>query len=1089
MTAQIRPNRMQVNDRFPMLGFAVRTAQPDVQAEVVLATAIELFRPENRSRRTAANFYSSREHGLLSVPRGEGVFVVPPEVLARFIGQDKLFFALATGSVANGGLKVDASPREGSPYVSLTGFTGRTLRRSFAPARAATPPLLEWTGDAAQPGSEPARTAQPAFVNGGSPACSNGGQPVQPAAPVEYNDGFGELPELPAREAGYRGRALNVGADRRTVMPDLPGSARSRAARIGGAFAQRINEALDLGLSETSVGPLLDKLDPPQQPAPLDNDLFATPQSRAQAVTRSIHWPDVQLVAQPTDNSCWATTIAMLVGWHDQMSVAPQAIAEQAGKSIDHGLAWAEHRSTAQRLGLNPIPPQCYTAEGLYDMLEREGPLYVSKMASASNLSGHAVLVVGMYEDGGQFFVRVTDPWDRSVGTPGNPGSYQSTHNTGSRYILRFEDFESEYELQAIVDSSKGDANVQMFSLGVPAGRQPDRSGNAPSGFAMTLGSAALGLGTIRSIHWDDVQLVAQPTPLSCWAASMAMVIGWRDQVSMSPESIAAQCGRDINNVLPWAEHDDLGVEMGLTVQPPMNYTPEGFWNLLEREGPIWVGKSTGNETGNTHIVVVAGMLEQGGTYHVRVLDPWNGGSRYVRDYATFASEYELGMRHNAQEVFTQVLTPGVPAGRTINRGTSAPSGFAMGAGSSWSINWDGVQLLAQPTENACWATTLAMLIGWRDEVSIAPETIAQQCGKDINNGLPWTERQAAADALGLTAHPPQCYLPEGFRALIENHGPLYVGKMASASTLSGHAVLVVGMYSDGADHFVRVADPWDRAVGTPGSPGPHASTRATGSRYIMRYENFQAEYEMAAAGDPAYVQILSGGVPAGRSINRNTAPSGFAMAAAAGARSLPQPPAKQHRSQALDVGAAATIAGTAIEVITANSGDITTHLSNWSGVKHPNDRAPARQAAFQEGTVTLRDWPVVGGTFGIDDIYCWLQIRWQYNGTSLGRIYIEDIGHDDAAGWGLTVNATIEDDSRLYARSSQGRVPGPAQVPALHINIQYVFDEVIADDQVANTRVTLYADGTYDVTSRWVQHSRPGGGDPTNVVRPFEHA
>lgn len=1082
MTAQIRPNRMQVNDRFPMLGFAVRTDQPDVQAEVVLATAIDLFRPENRARRTAANFYSSREHGLLSVPRGEGVFVVPPEVLARFIGQDRLFFALATGHAANGGLHVDASPREGSPYVSLTGFTGRTLRRSFAPARAATPPLLEWTGDAAQPGSEPARAAQPVPANG------NANTPAQSSTPAEYNDGFGELPALPAREAAYRGRGFAAGADSRAVMPDLPGSARSRAARIGGAFAQRINEALDLGLAETSVAPLLDKLDPPRRPAPLDNDLFATPQSRAQAATRSIHWPDVQLVAQPTDNSCWATTIAMLVGWHDQMSVTPQTIAQQAGKSLANGLAWTEHRATAQRLGLNPIPPQCYTAEGLYDLLEREGPLYVSKMASASNLSGHAVLVVGMYEDGGQYFVRVADPWDRSVGTPGNPGSYQSTHSTGSRYILRFEDFESEYELQAVIDASQGDANVQMFSLGVPAGRQPDRSGSAPAGFAMTLGSRALGLGTTRSIHWDNVPLVAQPTQLACWATALSMIIGWRDEVSVSPQTIADQCGRDINNVLPWADRDDVGRHFGLTPQQPQSYTPEGFWSLLENGGPLYVGKSMGSATGTTHAVVVVGMLERGGEYHVRVNDPANGGQHYTRDYATFSREYELGIRGNGQEIFVQILAPGTN-GRTINRGTSAPAGFAMGVGSAWSINWDGVQLLAQPTDNGCWATTLAMLIGWRDEVSIAPETIAQQCGKDINSGLPWAERQAAATALGLTAHPPQCYLPEGFQALIENHGPLYVGKMASASTLSGHAVLVVGMYSDGTNHFVRVADPWDRAVGSPGSPGPHASTHASGSRYIMRYEDFQAEYEMAAAGDPAYVQILSGGVPAGRSINRNTAPSGYAMAAPAGALRLPEPPAKQRRSQALDVGAAATIAGTAIEVITANSGDITTHLSNWAGVKHPNDTAPAKPAAFQEGTITLRDWPVVGGTFGIDDIYCWLQIRWQYNGTSLGRIYIEDIGHDDAAGWGLTVNATIEDDSRLYARSSQGRVPGPAQVPALHINIQYVFDEVIADDQVANTRVTLYADGTYDVTSRWVQHSRPGGGDPTNVVRPFEYA
>src|SRR5690606_30993480 len=163
--------------------------------------------------------------------------------------------------------------------------------------------------------------------------------------------------------------------------------------------------------------------------------------------------------------------------------------------------------------------------------------------------------------------------------------------STGSRYILRFEDFESEYELQALIDPSQGDANVQMFSLGVPAGRQPDRSGTPPAGFAMTLGSAALGVGTTRSILWDDVQLVAQPS------------------------------GGDINNVVPRAEHDELGVELGFAVRPPMNYTADGFWNLLETQGPVLVGKSMGSADGNTHIVVVVGMLDHNGTCHVRVLD------------------------------------------------------------------------------------------------------------------------------------------------------------------------------------------------------------------------------------------------------------------------------------------------------------------------------------------------------------------------------------------------------------------------------------------------------------------------------------
>jgi len=239
MTAQIRPNRMEVSDRFPMLGFAVRTDQPDVEAEVVIASDISLFSPQKRTVRTAANFYSSREHGTLRVPRGEGVFVVPPEVLARFIGNDRLFFGLATGRVANGGLHVDALPREGSPYVSLRGFTGRTLRRGFGAAPATTP-MLEWTGDAPAPGSEAtngaAATLQPA--NGGNGAMS-------PASPAPYDDGFGPMPAIPARESGFaRARAPRAGDGRGVgIMMDAGTTADSAVAWLRERIEQGVQAA------------------------------------------------------------------------------------------------------------------------------------------------------------------------------------------------------------------------------------------------------------------------------------------------------------------------------------------------------------------------------------------------------------------------------------------------------------------------------------------------------------------------------------------------------------------------------------------------------------------------------------------------------------------------------------------------------------------------------------------------------------------------------------------------------------------------------------------------------------------------------
>ena len=56
-----------------------------------------------------------------------------------------------------------------------------------------------------------------------------------------------------------------------------------------------------------------------------------------------------------------------------------------------------------------------------------------------------------------------------------------------------------------------------------------------------------------------------------------------------------------------------------------------------------------------------------------------------------------------------------------------------------------------------------------------------------------------------------------------------------------------------------------------------------------------------------------------------------------------------------------------------------------------------------------------------------------------------------------------IEDDARLYPRNADAAAPGPAQVPALRIVMNYVFGKTTADFHMATSRITLYADGTPD--------------------------
>jgi len=253
----IRANRESVDDRFSVLGFSVRTESP--LYEVGIATDPALFDPRNRAQRTRRNFYSSRTMGALRARRGEAVYLVPPDVLANFVGQPKLYFGLATYREASGGVPDFVQPpSEGHMYVDLSRLTERGLRRLAG--RASGPagygavnghdPSLDWGGDA-QPATAgpavttPAPTAPQA--NGRMPAkAANGSTAAAPASP--YDDGFGDFPAAgpapapaangaPAAAAqafGRPTRALDAEDDDHGIdgpVPDDEATAQSQGAR------------------------------------------------------------------------------------------------------------------------------------------------------------------------------------------------------------------------------------------------------------------------------------------------------------------------------------------------------------------------------------------------------------------------------------------------------------------------------------------------------------------------------------------------------------------------------------------------------------------------------------------------------------------------------------------------------------------------------------------------------------------------------------------------------------------------------------------------------------------------------------------
>lgn len=91
------------------------------------------------------------------------------------------------------------------------------------------------------------------------------------------------------------------------------------------------------------------------------------------------------------------------------------------------------------------------------------------------------------------------------------------------------------------------------------------------------------------------IQPIQQKSNLVCWAASGAMMIGWRNRQSMTVETALSSLGggwsalHDSNTALNLAQVQGFTKAMGLVEEGPASYTPEGLARLLAAHGPLWV--------------------------------------------------------------------------------------------------------------------------------------------------------------------------------------------------------------------------------------------------------------------------------------------------------------------------------------------------------------------------------------------------------------------------------------------------------------------------------------------------------------------
>ncbi len=173
-------------------------------------------------------------------------------------------------------------------------------------------------------------------------------------------------------------------------------------------------------------------------------------------------------------------------------------------------------------------------------------------------------------------------------------------------------------------------AKLHIFDVSLP--QAPVKVGQTSGGMPKRL-KVVPGIRHPQIDVQYDVPLVGQQSGMSCWAASAAMVVAFRDQYSVDPFDLVDavqnqnssggywQAFRDGINFAT-ASTEKLFNVWGLTPEPVMTLTVTGMRDMLAQYGPLWVG--TAGAVGG-HVRVITGIVGDGtpeGTF-VTINDPW----------------------------------------------------------------------------------------------------------------------------------------------------------------------------------------------------------------------------------------------------------------------------------------------------------------------------------------------------------------------------------------------------------------------------------------------------------------------------------
>jgi hypothetical protein len=882
VAAQIRPNRLEVTDRFPMLGFTIRTDGTPQRAEIAVATDPSLFAAQNKGGRTLENFYSSRATGPLPVPRGEGVYVVPAEVLARFIGQERLYVALATAPERNGQApRIDVMPGATAPYVSLRGLTGRSLRRmrvmptrqyraevSAARDRAA----LDWAGDSVAPAAAP---------NGATNGAATPTTAMPSPAPEDYDDGFGPMVAAPApapapaaapSASNGNGAAPAAAPHAAAAFGYGTATSRTQAARSAReplpspsaaqrALALAAEIPLDPGNGGLSIGPdaleIGDVIVSTTSAAVSRGIRFATGSEVSHAMLfvgqggQVIDATGEGARLRPLADAIADATLAVAFRRPALSDAQRQIVADRAaaylGSAYNYWGIVRQARFQMHSAVCDLLPEAqanaCRRFVGYVDLGRGSGrEFFCSEM------------VVSAYEAAGAPLTDTPPNWTTpddltQLGMTGGALAYVG-HLKAPPYEART----SLWDSLGLALAASPQARRPAVPVRATSRMQPARGlSNQQVPFRFPPAHALSGID--RELASGIFAAVAAGLAASLAAARSAANAQGLSLAIGPVLSTGAGAGTAASAGIILAPDDQVGVYGELDIRA-------GRGDSLS--GDIQVSLVRGG------IDAFAG-ISSASAVDVNLGTPLSVQALFDASLTLQGVSFGLGVDVDVEPVQVFLAMQGGTSSGLVRAQSVRPRGLAAGP---FTVNWDEVQLIPQTPALNGWTTAAASVIGWRDRVSLTPDTLALIAGRTKVSGQNLGELAQFASEIGLVAEPATAYSADDFRALLERRGPLWIASQATAQ-----AVTVTGAYADAGVMHLRVTDPRDREVGTPGAPGARSGFSTTGSRYIVRWDDFAREFGTVDPEGAVVLNVLHAGGTAGRTPNRGPAASaGYAQ-------------------------------------------------------------------------------------------------------------------------------------------------------------------------------------------------------------------